>query len=499
MVKTKGKILIVDDEEIIRSGCKHILELNGYSVDLAEDGQSGLKKILHKEYDLVLTDIMMPKMDGMQLLDEIKKTGKEIVTIVITGYATLESAIDAGRKGAFDYLPKPFNPDEMLAKVERGFEQRDHLREIARLREERDSNLLQCSNERARTLTIINSMSEGVIAINLQRQIVLVNPMASKMLRLSEHRIIGTTIDTIIRNPELKITIIESLDQVESTLCCTRLEFDTVYGRALQASITPIIDENKHCVGSVTVLIDITEEKKIEKMKSDFVKYVSHELKAPLGAIQGYLDIILDGIIASNPEKEKEMLQKARDRAIGAKNLINDLLDLSRIDRKKSLKKWIPVSVADILNEGIEFYKERIEKKSLNMVINIEKNLPMILGNREDLSRLFANLTSNATKYTPEQGSVTIEAKQTNSHIKIIISDTGIGIAKEELTHIFDDFYRAENALSKNITGTGLGLSIAKKIVEDHHGYIDVTSTVNEGSVFTITLPLVGHNKGNPA
>jgi PAS domain S-box-containing protein len=491
MATTKGYILVVDDEEIIRSGCREILEMSDYAVDEAENGMAALKKIKENDYDIILTDIMMPEMDGMQLLDEINQLGKEVVIIVITGYATLENAINAGRKGAYDYLPKPFNPDELLAKIERGMDYRDHLREVQRLREDRDRNMLECSNERARTLTIINSMSEGVIAINRQSQVVLLNPMASKIMRLSEGHALGRTVEEIIRNPDLKKSIVDSIQEVQEELITTRLQFDTVFGRAIEASITPIIDENKECIGAVAVLIDVTEEKKIEKMKSDFMSYVAHELKAPLGAIEGYLNLIVDGITADKPETEREMIVKSRDRAHSLIALINDLLDLSRADRKKSLKEMRALDIGELVKETIDFYQNRADAKSQKIEIKIDENLPPIQGNKEDLSRLFANLISNAIKYTPAEGTVTISAQRTNSHVRVDVVDTGIGISKEAQKNIFDEFYRAQNALDKKITGTGLGLSIAKKIAEDHRGYIDVQSEENIGSTFRVTLPII--------
>ncbi|MBN1465493.1 response regulator [candidate division KSB1 bacterium] len=491
MTIKKGEILVIDDEEVIRSGCQQILEMSGYSVAVAENGRVGLDKIIQHDYDIILTDIMMPEMDGMELLDEIGRLGKELVVIVITGYATLDNAITAGRKGAYDYLPKPFNPDELLAKIERGLDYRAHLREVQLLRQDRDRNMLECSNERARTLTIINSMSEGVLAINRQGQIVLMNPMASKIMRLSEERAIGRTVDEIVRNPDLKKSIVASLQEVQAELSSTRLEFDTVYGRAIEASITPIIDENKECIGTVAVLIDVTEDKKIEKMKSDFVSYVAHELKAPLGAIEGYLNLILDGITADKPQTEHEMIEKARDRAHGLIALINDLLDLSRTDRKKSLKEMHAIDVEKVVREAVEFYRNRAEARSQHLTVQVDGQMPLIRANEEDLFRLYANLISNAIKYTPENGDVRVEIKRTKSHVRVDVIDTGIGISGEAQKHIFDEFYRAQNAVDKKITGTGLGLSIAKKIAEDHHGYIDVTSEEGVGSTFRVTLPII--------
>jgi len=491
MVDNGEHILVIDDEEVIRSGCQHILESSGYNVDLADNGQTGLDMIMKNDYDLVLTDIMMPEMDGMQLLEELQNLEKEVVTIVITGYASIESAIDAGRKGAFDYIPKPFNPDEILARVERGLQQAKHLQEVRRLREERDRNLLEISNERARTLTIINSMSEGVIATNRQKQVVLMNPAAIKMLRIKRRRVIGQTVDKILRMPDLVNTINEKLEKVTETLKTTKLEFDTPDERVLQASITPILDEKKACIGTVTVLFDITKEKQVEQMKSDFVSHVSHELKAPLGAIEGYLDLVLDGITANDPQKEREVIEKSRNRAQSLSHLINDLLDLSRVDRRSPAKEMEPVQLDGILKETIEFYKSKAEEKSIKLSSSISSDLPSIRGNEQDLNRLFANLVSNAIKYTPENGTVKVKLKQINSHIRVKVSDTGIGIPEDVRDKIFDEFYRTDNALKKKISGTGLGLSIARKIAEEHQGYIEVESNVNEGSTFSVTFPIL--------
>ena len=489
-MKTRSQILIIDDEQVIRSGCQQILESNGYSVDLAENGKIGLDKIKKNSYDLILTDIMMPEMDGMQLLDELQKMNVKTVSIVITGYASIESAIDAGRKGAFDYIAKPFDSDELLTRVDRGLKQAEHIKEVEQLRHERDNNLLQVSNERARTLTIINSMNEGVIATNCQKQVVLMNPAAMKMLRLKRQKIVGQTVQDILTAPDLVKTIDEILETVKSSLRTIKKEFDTPDGKVLQASVTPIQDEKKSCLGTVTVLVDITREKQVEQMKSDFVSHVSHELKAPLNAIQGYLDLILDGITAGNPDKEKNAIQKSRDRAQALSDLINDLLDLSRAEKRNISKEMEAVNLNDILSEVMDFYKSRAQEKSISLNAHISGKIPPVRGNAQDLNRLFANLVSNAIKYTPPKGRVDITLHAETSYVKAVIKDTGIGFPEKAKKKIFDEFYRADNALQEKITGTGLGLSIARKIVEEHQGFIEVESELNKGSIFYVTIPV---------
>ncbi len=488
---TTPKILVVDDEEIIRIGCQRILEDSTFQVDLAENGRIGMEKVKADGYDLVLLDLMMPEMGGMELLDEIQKLDSKIVCIIITGFATIETAVDAVKKGAYDYLPKPFTPDEFRAKVNRGLEKRRLILEAEKLREERDRNLLECSNEKTRTLSIVNCMSEGLIATNRLGQIVLINPSALKMLRLKDTRVIGKTVDGLLGNPDLETNIAETLERVTKTATLTRLEISTSDGRFLQPNITPILDENGDRLGTVTVLLDITEEKKVEKMKSDFVRLVSHELKAPIGAIEGYLNLIIDGLTANNPEKEKEIIKRSRDKAESLLELINDLLDLSRTERKTTSKVMAPVDLPEILKETVNFYQNEAKAKAITLHMAVSRQLPKILGSAEDLARLFANLVSNAIKYTPENGSVNVCAEKRNSHLATSVQDTGIGMTQEDLAKIFDEFYRAKNAISKKISGTGLGLSIAKKIAEEHKGYIEVESELNKGSNFRVVLPIL--------
>ncbi len=488
------KILIVDDDEISRIGCERILEMSDYHVDLAENGVEGLQKIKETGYDLVVTDLMMPKMGGMEFLQEIRKIDEKIIPIVITGYATIENAVDAVKMGAYDYLAKPFTPDEFRAKIERALEKRCLLLETEKLRQERDQNLLEHSIEKTRTLTIINCMSEGVIATNKSGHILLINPAAVKMLRIKHVNVIGKKVTGLLSNPDLESKISDALTQVTSKEVLERFEITTPEGRVLQSNITPVIDEKKECIGTVAVLIDITEDKKIEKVKTDFLSLVSHELKAPLGAIEGYLNLILDGVTADQPEKEKNFIQKSKDRAHELLELVNDLLDLTRAEKKISSKLISPVDLSAVIKETFDFYKNEAKAKAIQFNIECPEKLPPVRGNQEELSRLFANLVSNAIKSTPENGQVSLKAEKNNNQVYIYVKDTGIGMSQEDAAKVFDEFYRAKNAVSKKISGTGLGLAIAKKIAEEHNGYIELESEPDKGSIFTVVLPVIGAN-----
>ena len=490
-MNTDIKVLVVDDDEVSRIGCERILKMCKYDVDMAQDGVEGLEKLGKQSYDLVVTDLMMPRMDGMEFLEEIRKIDEKIVPIVITGYATIENAVDAVKKGAYDYLAKPFTPDEFRTKIERALEKRQLLLEAEKLRAERDQNLLEHSIEKTRTNTIINCMSEGVIATNKEGQILLINPAALKMLRIKDDLVVGKNVMGLLSNPDLEKKISDALTKVTTSEILERFELNIGDGRVLQPNITPVINEQGDCIGTVTVLIDISEDKKIEQMKTDFLSLVTHELKAPLGAIEGYLNLILDGIIAANPNKEKDYIRKSRDRAHELLAMVNDLLDLTRAEKKVTSKVMAAMDIVPVLRETCDFYKNEAKAKNIDFKCKLLSQVPMIRGNQEELSRLFDNLISNAIKYTPENKSVSVEIGLHKNQVHIIVSDTGIGISETDKHKIFDEFFRAQNAVSKRISGTGLGLSIAKKIVEEHNGYIELETELGKGSTFTVVLPVI--------
>jgi two-component system, OmpR family, phosphate regulon sensor histidine kinase PhoR len=496
----QARILIVDDEEIIRIGCQRILEESYQNVDLAENGRLGWERICAANYDLVLLDLMMPEMGGLEVLEHIQQLDQELVIIMITGFATIETAVDAMRKGAYDYLPKPFTPDELRTKVSRGLEKRRLILKARQLMAERDRNLLECANEKSRTMTIINCLSEGLIATNRSGQVVLMNPAAMNLIRPAGGPVIGRTISELLANLPLGKEIEETLSRVTATATLTQLEVRTQDERTLQSHISPIIDDRGECLGTVTALLDITQDKKIDQMKSDFVRLVSHELKSPVAAIAGYLNLIIDGLTSGHPEKEKDIILRSRDKANALLEMINDLLDLSRAERARPAATHRLLDLTDVLNDTVKFYQNEAQTKKIELKLSLRPPLPKVMGDAEALGRVFANLISNAIKYTPENGQVLVAHEKRNSWLMITVTDTGLGIAADEIDKIFDEFFRSRYVIANKISGTGLGLSIAKHILEAHHGRIEVESELRQGSVFKVFLPVAqGYIDASPA
>ena len=486
-----SRILIVDDEQPIRVACAKILSEDGAWTETAEDGRAGLEKARKIPFDLALVDLKMPQMDGMELLAHLTQLDPEIIKIVITGYATLETAIEAVQKGAYDYIPKPFTPGELRTRVTRGLEKRSLLLEARKLREERERNLLELANEKSRTQTIIHCMGDGLLVTNRDEQVVFCNPAGRRLLGVKRPIQVGEPIANMANDPELIFLVEAAMDlkegqEMASKELVARIPNDPV----LMANCAPVKDEKGQMIGVVTVLRDITELKELDKAKSTFVSMVAHELRAPLAAIEGYLDVILEGVGGNDPQKMHRILERSRERTRGLLALINDLLAISRMQAGRLAKEKEKLQLGILLKEVAELMKGEALEKKVTIEIGVPEDLPLVQANREDVTRVFTNLLDNAIKYNRQGGRVFLRAGADDAFVRVEVQDTGIGIPKKDVGHLFDEFYRVKSKETRTITGTGLGLSIAKKIIEGHNGHIEIESKLHQGSTFRVLLPI---------
>ena len=226
---TQANILVIDDEQIMREGCSRILSKDGWAVITAENGNQGLDEyqIRSESIDVILLDLMMPGMSGMEVLERLRTVDPNLLVIVITGYATVESAVEAMKKGAYDFIPKPFTPDQLRIVVKRALERRSLQKEAAFLRKERERSLRDIATEKSKIKTIINCMGDGVLVCDRDGCVVLTNPAASRMLMTSETSLLGNSLSQCHLNSELSKTIEESLQakdigytSVSSPICC---------------------------------------------------------------------------------------------------------------------------------------------------------------------------------------------------------------------------------------------------------------------------------------
>jgi two-component system sensor histidine kinase/response regulator len=358
-------VLVIDDEEAIRDSCRQVLAKAGYDSHTAVDGIEGLHIAHQVEPDLILLDLMMPGIDGLEVLRQVLQTHPNTVCIVITGYATIESAVDAMKQGAFDFLPKPFTPEELRLIVTRGLEQRKLLLETAELRAEK------------------------------------------------------------------------------------------------------------------------------ERMKEYFITIVAHELRSPLLLVKQYLDLIVGGKMGTIDDTAREMLEGAHGTLIGLLGIIADWLKLARISSGDIAGGMEETPLWPVLEKVMEEMEPFAKDKGVSLRLDAPPESCMVNAHPESMGVVFKNLVSNAIKYNREHGTVAVDGLCVDGNLRIQVRDTGIGIPEKEIPFIFEDFFRVTSSQTADIPGTGLGLSIVKKIVEGHHGTVDVESIQGEGTVFEVQLPLL--------
>ena len=234
----------------------------------------------------------------------------------------------------------------------------------------------------------------------------------------------------------------------------------------------------------------LAEVQNISKTKSDFISAVSHELRTPLTSIKGYASILMQGKLGNVPESVKERLGKINTHSDNLVKLINELLDISRIESGKAEMNLTQCDLSALIDSIHDLLTPQLKDKNIKFIKNVNANIPAMMLDSSQADRIFINLIGNAIKFTPEKGAISVSAKLNSDIVTVEVADTGIGISKNDIGRLFDEFYRVDNQINQNVKGTGLGLPLAKKIVEAHGGKMWVTSTVNQGTTFHFTLPV---------
>ncbi len=475
------RVLVVDDEERIRKVCHRLLTQEGCDVAMADNGIKGLKMIDETHFDIVLLDLMMPGMSGMDVLTRIKARHPDTVIIVITGYATLEHSIETMKKGAFDFLSKPFSPQELRMVISKAIEFIRTLQDI--------------SSEKSRMRVMVNTLREGVLTTDHQKRIVLANPAFLKMIGSARRSAIGQDVRVVVDHQRVLEMIDQAIEQpgdqfAEITDEITLTDDHDQEERIIGIRCIPFRDRLNRNLGAVTVFHDITTLKKMDQLKSDFVSMVAHEIKSPLNSILMQLKVVLDGLAGELTKKQTEILSRSADKITSLADLAAELLDLSKIESGLINQEREELNLTNLIAEQVQFYKGQADAKSIHLSKKSCPDEMFVMGNRTNIEEVLANLISNAIRYTPSSGKITVWCDKNEDFVNIHVADTGLGIPEEYKAQIFDRFFRVKNEKTRYINGTGLGLAIVKSIVESHNGTIQVTSQEGQGSHFTVSLPI---------
>lgn len=486
------KILVVDDEMAIREGCRRLLSGKGYRVDTAEDGQKALDILAADPADIVLLDLKMPNMSGEQVLEIVRDRYPEVSVIVITGHGTVDTAVECMKKGAYDFITKPFQVDQFLIIINRAADKRRLEQRAKTFQNENVRNLYDLSLEKSRLKTIINYMADGVMVTNRNMEIVLHNPALIRLLKIPESTKEPTPIEDVIKDPTL-IHTLQEIQQGKVSENEFRSQELQVGDQVLRAVSGPAIVNDPtgaiSVVGMVTVIEDITLFKRLDQMKTDFVNMVAHELRSPLVSIRQLNSVILEGLAGPLQEKQKDFIGRGLKKIDALLGLINDLLNVAKLEEGVFEGETVFVDLPQLIEETCMLMESRAKEQGVVLTYFCE-NLGRIKTNPKEIEEIINNLVSNAINYSPQGGKVTVSARGLEEQVEITVKDTGIGISPEELSKIFDKFYRIKHPKTRDVSGTGLGLSIVKKVVESFRGTIHVESFPDRGTTFRILLPV---------
>ncbi|MBN1350254.1 HAMP domain-containing protein [candidate division KSB1 bacterium] len=360
--------------------------------------------------------------------------------------------------------------------------------ELQRLHE---MNLNKIISEKNKTETIIKNIADGVIVTDPDNRILVLNSVAENWFGLKEREVMQHPLENFIHDEEL-VSLIKNIrnscsnhsSALEIQLKPTKTRRDII----LQAKAARVVRNKDDLIGIVTILRDITREKEIDRMKTELVSMVAHELRSPLTSISGFSELLLDQNLSEEQSKEyAEIILKESNR-LG--DLINKFLDISKIEAGKSQINREPTSIKEIIDKVVDLNIHQAGRKKLSIDINISPEIPLVLVDKEMISEVVLNLFSNAIKYSPEKANVNIVVTHADGFLQIAVRDTGYGISKESLPKIFNKFYRVDDDENvRDTTGSGLGLALVKEIVELHGGSVHVKSKLGEGSTFTVKLP----------
>jgi len=377
-------------------------------------------------------------------------------------------------------------------------------RAVNAMAESLQQQMVRIRQKESQLESVLDNMTSGIVMINRAGVILLLNRMAEELLGMPAHELLGRQYTEARQQYELVRLIGDALERREHLR--DELTFYYPEERQIEINLVPI-EGRDDSGGLLLVLQDVTAIRRLERMRSEFVANVSHELKTPIAAVKGFAETLLGGA-GGDPETQRAFLQIIHDESDRLNRLVNDILELSKIESRRAPLLFSPVELGPFIGKTVELLAKEAERKNIRIETEVGDEL-YVEADEDRLRQIVVNVLSNAINYTPEGGRVRIQVEPVASGdgqiaeeddydaIRIRISDNGIGIPKKDLPRIFERFYRVDKARSRSSGGTGLGLSIVKHLVELHRGSIAVESTVGVGTTFTIELPVLQESAGD--
>jgi PAS domain S-box-containing protein len=501
------KILVVDDEADISLILKLQLEDAGYTSVRAHDGIEALECLAREHFDLMLLDIKMPRLNGIQVLERARTEFPDVAVVMMTAHGNESIAVDAMKKGASDYIAKPFSSDEAVKKVERAIAFNKSCIENRKLQEE-------LAREQQKVAAILEGMTDLLIAVNAEGRVMMVNHKAEKELGISRSAIMGRTLTELLKT-DISSELLPAMVALKTAEPC----HDVTYNLSLKekvisvlSSAAPLKNKNDELLGSVEIIRDISALKALEQEKEDYVSMLSHDLKSPITSIVGSIDLVREGRLGPVTRDQQEFLESAVDSCSEMAEMIDTLLDVHKFEAGKMKMTIKADDPTNLLHKVLNRYEPVAARSQISLKLEISGELPQVPFDRTTMMRLLANILSNAFKFTLEGGAIVIRSEVVASpgdllkrvaqglyraeelpsggnFLMITVEDSGVGIPSDAITSIFDRFAQAQNRRKGKTRGTGLGLAFCRKVMDAHHGYIWAESEEGRGSTFGILVP----------
>jgi signal transduction histidine kinase len=491
-----GPILVVDDEKFFRDLMSNILEEEGYEVHVVGTGEEALAACSGGRYRVVVLDLVLPDIMGTEVIARIRVKDPEIAIIMVTAYASMESAIEALKAGAYDYIKKPIVKEDLVRSVQRALE-RQHLavRNVQLLRqlEARIEEMKIMSREKEEVFRILD---EGLVIMEGGGRIFDLNPKAVALLGGGPSPLVGTDFfETRFPVPEGFMTSVHSAAG-QPVRCLVQLQGND--GQTWEIELVGLSMDN--ATGPSRILLglrDLTGIRELERNREEFLAIVSHDLRTPLTSLKGFIEVLLNGDY-ENQEKLQEylgILDSEADRMI---SLINDLLDLGRLESGKMTMHTEPYSAVEIIDYAMKSMQGLAAGKGVLLRLTGGDSEPFTIDtDRRRFLQVLVNLYSNAINFSPQGGTVETVIRRENGLVSIEVLDEGPGVPHEERERIFEKYHQTTMGSSGRGKGTGLGLAIVKKIVDLHEGVISLQDREDRaGSRFVIKINSVNKEDG---
>jgi PAS domain S-box-containing protein len=518
------KILAVDDSETYLQALASELRADGYDIVTAHSGREAMDLLAVEAVDCILLDVIMPGLSGQETCQRIKLSPawREIPVLLLTAKEDRETMLEGINAGADDYISKSSDFDIVRARVRAQLRRKHFEAENRRIHDELHRKELEASQERAarilaehrgelldalelktralqeseeRLARIVETIAEAIFIVERSGRVTFANAAAEKLFQLKREAITARTHD----DPAWKQTAPGGIpfapeDLPFNQVMRTRepvngieVEVERAGGSRLVVSINaaPLTDPAGEVVGMVASLVDITHRKEVERMKDEFVSTVSHELRTPLSCLRGFTELMLTRDFPQ--EKQREFLGIIKEESVRLANLINDFLDIQRMESGRQRYELKAVDVAALLKDAQSLFREAAGGNRIRL--EVPAGVPPVWADADRIHQVLSNLISNALKFSPRGGEVTVGARGEGKEVEIRVEDQGIGMSPQTVPHLFTKFFRVDSKETRGIKGTGLGLALVKEIVTAHRGRLWVKSEPGKGSTFYFSLP----------